>query len=70
MANSADPEKPTDLVLHCLQRQSTSEFSMTRVKSNDFTIQSFKSFNISMQVWTVVSHCNTLGHRLLNLTRH
>ena len=38
MANSVDPDqlaskKPTDLDLHCLQRQSTSGFSMTRVNS-------------------------------------
>ena len=38
MANSADPDqmaslqKPTDLDLHCLQRQGISEFSRTRVK--------------------------------------
>ena len=32
MANSADPEKPTDLDLHCLQRQGISGFSRTRVK--------------------------------------
>ena len=33
MSNSADPDqKPTDLDLHCLQRQGTSGFSMTRVK--------------------------------------
>ena len=38
MANSADPdqlasEKPTDLDLHCLQRQGISRFSRTKVKS-------------------------------------
>ena len=42
MANSADPdqlEKPTDLDLHCLQRQGLSGFSKTRVKfSNAFSI--------------------------------
>ena len=35
MANSADPDqlaKPTDLDLHCLQRQGISGFSRTRVK--------------------------------------
>ena len=37
MANSADPDQlacseATDLDLHCLQRQGTSEFSRTRVK--------------------------------------
>ena len=40
MANSADPDKPTDLDLHCLQRQDSanpdqldiSGFSRTRVK--------------------------------------
>ena len=32
MADSADPvQKPTDLDLHCLQRQDISGFSMTRV---------------------------------------
>ena len=38
MANSADPDqlasqKPTDLDLHCLQRQDISGFSRTRVKA-------------------------------------
>ena len=34
MANSADQDqKPTDLDLHCLQRQGISGFSRTRVKS-------------------------------------
>ena len=35
MANSADPnlKKPTDLDLHCLQRQDISRISRTRVKS-------------------------------------
>ena len=34
MANSADPDqKPTDLGLHCLQRQDISGISMTRVKN-------------------------------------
>ena len=32
MDNSADPEEPTDLDLHSLQRQSVSGFSRTRVK--------------------------------------
>ena len=33
MANSADPvQKPTDLDLHCLQRQGISGLSRTRVK--------------------------------------
>ena len=36
MANSIDPDqlalKPTDLDLHCLQRQGISRFSRTRVK--------------------------------------
>ena len=36
MANSADPDqKPTDLDLHCLQRQDISGFSRTRVKKLD-----------------------------------
>ena len=39
MANSADPDqlasqKPTDLDLHCLQRQGISRFSRTRVNSS------------------------------------
>ena len=39
MANSADPDqlasqKPTDLDLHCLQRQGISGFSRTRVKQD------------------------------------
>ena len=32
MLNSADPEKLTDLDLHCLQKQGISDFSRTRVK--------------------------------------
>ena len=32
MANSADPDQLADLDLHCLQRQSISGFSRTRVK--------------------------------------
>ena len=33
MANSADPvQKPTDLDLHCFQKQGISGFSMSRVK--------------------------------------
>ena len=40
MANSADPDqlafqKPTDLDLHCLQRQDISGFSRTRADSAD-----------------------------------
>ena len=35
MANSADPDqKPTDLDLHCLQRQDISGFSRTRQMAN------------------------------------
>ena len=39
MTNSADPyqlafEKPTDLALHCLQKQCISGFSSTRVKTS------------------------------------
>ena len=35
MADSADPDqKPTDLDLHCLQRQGISGFSKTRGKSS------------------------------------
>ena len=41
MANSADPDqlssKPTDLGLHCLQRQGIIGFSRTRVKPVFFT---------------------------------
>ena len=35
MANSVDPDQlaPTDLDLHCLQRQGISGFSRTRVKN-------------------------------------
>ena len=35
MANSADPDlqKPTDLDLHCLQKQGIFRFSRTRVKN-------------------------------------
>ena len=33
MASSADLQKPTDLDLHCLQRQGISGFSRTRVNS-------------------------------------
>ena len=40
MTSSADPdqmasEKPTDLDLHCLQRQDIPEFSRTRVKEQE-----------------------------------
>ena len=34
MANSADPDQPTDLDLHCLQSQGISGFSKTRVKEH------------------------------------
>ena len=39
MANSVDPdqlasEKPTDLDIHCLQRQGISGFSRTSIKNN------------------------------------
>ena len=41
MANSADPDqlaqKPTDLDLHCLQRQGKSGFSRTRVNLQNKT---------------------------------
>ena len=34
MANKADPEqKPTDLDIHCLQKQGISRFSRTRVNT-------------------------------------
>ena len=32
MANSADPDQPTDLDLHCLQRQDLSVFSRTGLR--------------------------------------
>ena len=40
MTNSVDPDqlaskKPTDLELHCLQRQDISGFSRTRVKDSE-----------------------------------
>ena len=36
MANSADPDqKPTDLDLHCLQRQGIFRFSRTKVKKQE-----------------------------------
>ena len=34
MANSVELQKPTDLDLHCLQRQDIAGFSMTRVNIN------------------------------------
>ena len=44
MANSADPDqKPTDLDLHCLQRQDISGFSRTKAAS---LIVVLKSLNI------------------------
>ena len=52
MANSADPEKPTDLKkptdldLHCLQRQGISGLSRTRV-NNKLVRTSFCYINIS-----------------------
>ena len=44
MANSADLQKPTDLDLHCLQRQGKSGFSMTRVKGTEYTFGRFSAF--------------------------
>ena len=49
MANSADPvQNPTDLDLHCLQRQDISEFSMTRINDlntdGSFTLAESNSF--------------------------
>ena len=42
MTNNADPDqKPTDLDLHCLQRQGISRFSRTRV--NDILMGHFVS---------------------------
>ena len=39
MANSADPDqKPTDPILHCLQRQGISWFRRTRVKEKYLVI--------------------------------
>ena len=49
MANSVDPDQlPSDLNLHCLQRQSVSWFSRTRVKV-DF-LKKNPSFKIAMSV--------------------
>ena len=49
MANNTDPDqKPTDLDLHCLQRQGISGFSRTRVKGNGYASYSQrKEFAIS-----------------------
>ena len=45
MANSADPDqKPTDLDLHCLQKQDISGFSRTRVKRKFLFIVPDKAF--------------------------
>ena len=42
MANSADPyQKPTDLDLHCLQRQGISGLSRTRVKLKKITYRGY-----------------------------
>ena len=52
MANSADPDqRPTDLDLHCLQRQGISRFSRTRVnaghrKTSVFTVITLKLSNL------------------------
>ena len=53
MANCADPdqlasEKPTDLDLHCLQRQGISGFSMTRVKV--ITVSPFHILNQNLNM--------------------
>ena len=47
MANSVDPDqkKPTDLDLHCLQRQGISGFSRTRVNSVVISNSSFLFWN-------------------------
>ena len=48
MANSADPDQPTDLDLHCLQRQGISGFSRTRVNNigRDITFRKHTCSNI------------------------
>ena len=57
MTNSADPDqlaslkKPTDLDLHCLQRQGISGFSMTRVKVSPY-----------LELWIFVSHFLLIHH--------
>ena len=54
MTNSADLgqmdlQKPTDLDLHCLQRQGISRFSRTRVNTGYFLIQ--VAFKTGLTVW-------------------
>ena len=44
IANSADPDQPTDLDLHCLQRQGISGFSRTWVNIEAALTGSFKFF--------------------------
>ena len=41
-------QKPTDLDLHCLQRQGISGFSMTRVKAQNASVQNQKPLSLSM----------------------
>ena len=55
MTNSADPDqlasqKPTDLDIHCLQRQGISGFSRTMVK-----------FFVSMEMDIKLANCNFLS---------
>ena len=56
MTNSADPDqKPTDLDLHCLQRQGISGFSRTRVKAirwND--AQKFENIDVMICIKCVL----------------
>ena len=56
MANSVDPgQKPTDLDLHCLQRQDISGFSRTRVRIQE-NIESCKYDKKKMGVIASVCH--------------
>ena len=56
MTNSADPDqqKPTDLDLHCLQRQGISAFSRIRVDCEHVVVVT----GVSLAVWS--SHKITL----------
>ena len=56
-------QKPTDLDLHCLQRQSTSRFSRTRVKWKGYIP---KGSNSSMEIFAYFHWCTDVGlHCLL-----
>ena len=61
MANSADSDpdqlqKPTDLDLHCLQRQGISGFSRTKV--NLIHIQSTVQYSYIPKIWHPTFHTN------------